>query len=93
MTARKKAPAIRKTVDYATIGATIRAVRLAKAGDAGRKTYGQLACAERAGISRTQWADLEADRHAPSLQLIARAAAALRLTPTGLLREHARRHL
>lgn len=60
------------------IGQTIRRLRLERRAEADNwRDWTQSACAGRAGINTSQWGDLEADRHSPTVDMLEKAAAAL----------------
>ena len=59
------------------IGSTIKQVRIAAG-------LTQRVCAERAGMSTSRWADIEADRYSPSVDNVERVAQALGTNTIGL---------
>jgi len=59
------------------IAAKIKAVRLAKKAADNGHDWTQAACALRAGMTQSQWADLEAGRRMPRLDTLERIAAGL----------------
>jgi len=68
------------------IGAKIQTIRLdAKADAGGGRDWTQAACAKRAGMSVSQWADIEQGRNCPRLDTLERIAAALGCTVAELV--------
>lgn len=59
-------------------GYTIKRIRMEKKAAADNWHYWtQTACGKRAGMTQSQWADLEADRHSPTFDTVEKVADAL----------------
>jgi transcriptional regulator with XRE-family HTH domain len=67
------------------IGPRIKAIREAKKAKYGNK-YTAAACAERSGMGKSRWFDIEADRCSPTLQVLERVADALGTSVAVLVR-------